>query len=123
MPDTGPVIDFTRLWFPTDAITIGDLRKKFPFAFEGVDPDYFNEGDDNMSALVECERTVAQWAFDKALGRPTPSADEWRDQEEGLEITYTEMELAKGAKHAEQLVRDLKEAAAAQAREYLGKII
>ena len=74
-----------------------------------------------MACIIEAERTLAKFAFDKALGRPTISQSKWENHEQSLELTYPEVGLATGPQHAQQLVRDLKEAAVAQAREYLGK--
>src|SRR5271170_7986050 len=96
MSDTTPEIDFSRVKFPTDALTIGYLRERFPHSFKGLEPDCFREGQEDLAALILAERTLAQWSFDKALGRQTVSDDEWDYQEEGLEITYPEVGLATG---------------------------
>jgi hypothetical protein len=121
LADAEHQIDFSRLRFPSDAMTVGYLRERFPESFEGLDPQCFREGQDDVAALIEGERTLAKWAFDNALGRSTVSQDEWDAQEQSLELTYPDVGFATGPQHARQLVRNLKKAAVAQARKHLGK--
>ena len=82
-----------------------------------------NYGRDTLGSVIGGERELAALVFDMVLGRTGPKAEDkcW-EIEECLAGDYARLGLAHGRQHGRQLVRELKAAAAAQAREHLGHL-
>lgn len=124
MPDPVPNLDLTQITFPTDNITVRDIRQ-----------DWYRKSASatgstsllrTLEDLLETERELVEHAFYAALGVKLPGhvhrgiggADGAR---EALEASYVEFGLAAGEHVAEKLIRDLESQAAAQARGIPGR--
>jgi hypothetical protein len=136
MPD--PAIDFTLIDFPTDHLTVKDLRKRWPHGFDTSPPpgQRFDDGeiglrlgpyrrknlDDILGSTIDTERELAELAFCATLGREPPEplrGDGRRDESaELLAHTYVGYGLATGDHHAMELIRDIEAQGAAQARKF-----
>ena len=122
-----PEIDFGKLDYPSDALTLKDLRRLFPQGFQGdeLHPEkvsFFGTSvSDDFSTKLDFERMVAGYAFDEALGRPLREGTFTGRGElrEYLEEFYIGCGIAKGPQHARQLIRELEESAANQARQHI----
>jgi hypothetical protein len=119
-----PKIDFCRIVFPTDTVTVGSLRAKFPSAIEKHDPD-FEPDFFNVIAAMDGERRLAQLAFDAVLGvdhsQDNPLEGTRSDVTRELLESYPVLGIASGPKHARELIRKIETEATAQAQEYVGK--
>ena len=69
-------IDYTSIAFPSDSLTIRDLRRAHPDRFDVEDGPSFFEGDapdtagDTVGMMLYCERVLARTAYDAgARGR------------------------------------------------------
>jgi hypothetical protein len=102
-------LDLGKISFPSDALTIGMIRKALPDLFLQDDPDFFKDefGSVEVSGILRSERILAQRAFASALGRPDPYLEEPSRQEmiESLAESYKLFGLASGQQHTNQLVR------------------
>jgi hypothetical protein len=121
MTDTPPDIDYTRLSFPSDRLTVGAARAAFPHRFR-TDRANFTD----VESLMAAERWLARRAFDLALGRPDPLRDDpvRGDRQEligALADSYKRFGLSPGLKHTRELVKAFEAAAAGQAKEHLGR--
>jgi hypothetical protein len=120
MSDQPPLIDLTRIAFPTDRLTVKELRERNPLDFDRLDK---KDGspkstEENFHTVLDCEREVAWRAFRAALGQPvriSPIAEETRPI---VMREYVRLGLATGPHHAEQLIRNVEAQAAAQAKGY-----
>lgn len=127
-------IDFTNLSYPTDRLTVKDLRCRCPEGFDlPLSHESFGEVrkglyrrrslDVVLGDLVDLEREIADRAFHTRLSAEVPEhlrghPDDGRDC---LISEYVRWGLATGENHAEQLIRDLETQAITQA-EQVGKI-
>jgi hypothetical protein len=127
-PPLQPQIDLDKLDYPSDGITIKHLRHLFPQEFRGDQTEfsapYFLEPSDKgqlLNFLLDFERLLASYAFDRALGRTVKEGTFTRrdDLWEHLEELYTTFHIAQGPQHARQMLRDLETAAAEQARQHI----
>lgn len=116
--------------FPSDRLTLGALRRRFPDLFDQPSNDDslsecpFLTDDrgrgfgmrDRLYALLDTERQVALNALVAAQGK---TRDDWfqSPQEEWRTLAelYHEYGIAQGPEHAGQLIRDLEQAAASLA--------
>lgn len=125
-PGTG--LDVTKIAFPSDQLTIKDLRRYMPTAFDlsaGENNLYDVEGRFNrvsletcLGAIIDKERELAHLAYCNARGITPPKELGNRDEgAEVLAVDYIELGLASGSHHAEQLIRAFEQAAAEQARQ------
>ena len=118
------ILDLADIKFPSDAITIADLRKLRPMSFdfgfapEDADqPRFFFEADhgqqagDVLGGMLFAERSVAVTAYAKAEGLP-PREEDYISLREALIEAYQRYKIASGPQHAEQLVRDIEQQAA-----------
>ena len=120
------------LEFPSDRLTIGTLRERFPLAFgqasshaQSTDPfldDYSNSSPgerlrQKLYNLLDGKRQVALNALVGAEGSTRP---DWvftpEEERERLIELYQEFGLAEGPEHAKQLVRNLESAGASLAK-------
>ena len=118
--------------FPSDRLTLGTLRRRFPQSFDEADSHDLSSVpfiDDNDSRnpserlrqrlyeLLDGDRQVALNALVQAEGSTRP---DWmytpEEERERLIQLYQEFGLAEGPEHAKQLVRGLESAAAALAQ-------
>ena len=134
-----PEIDFTKIAFPSDKVTIGAIRDHIrkndpnPAAFERTlrefEPEDF-ELKANILALLSAERELAEDAFNAALKGVKPKqvgqihlelAENRRDRVQDLDRFYTEFGITSGPKQTVELARTIEAAAVAQAKQHLGK--
>jgi hypothetical protein len=119
MTSTEPQIDFTKIAFPSDQLSVKRLRELFPELIDksihGVK--YF--GEDELTAMMNFERGIAQRAFDAAIGK-IPAGEPARDENliETLTDCYMFHKMVSGSHHAEQLIRTFEQAAVEQARSH-----
>jgi hypothetical protein len=115
-----PQIDYTRIHFPSDSVTIGKLRAVLPFRLDVDEPRLID-----VVGMLTVERWLARQAFDATLGREIPHAnDSSRGRNElvgDLVADYKTYGVARGPKTALQLIKAFEAEAVAQAREHLGK--
>src|SRR5947209_4593333 len=128
-----PAIDFTRLSFPSDDLSIKHLRAveaKSPAHINGFaqeDPAFFErEGSiADVASILLLERALAHKAFAAALGRPDPHADDEEfTRSEVIRMLgdcYKDYGLSSGSKHTQEMIRNIEAQAVAQAKEHLGK--
>jgi hypothetical protein len=132
MPRPLPPVDLTKIDFPTDSLTIKDLRKHAPHCFDLPAPDghrsdvydlaepYERLGlEDGFGAIISAERELAILAVRTAQGIAPPTGIDSREAIiETLTSDYISLGLASGKHHAEQLIRSFEQAAAEQAKAY-----
>ena len=109
-------IDYTSIKFPSDRITVGDIRRENPERFESE----VASRTDTLDLVVYLERLLALGAYEKAMGKQGDSIGKTdMNREDCLkELTeyYGTYGVAKGIHHTEQLVRDIETQAVAQSR-------
>jgi hypothetical protein len=136
MTATEPQIDFTRIEFPTDKLTIKDLRKTDPEAFDVEPakkpgrPDHLwprplhrMSLDTLLAATLDSERILAEMAFKTALGQPVKITG-MGDREvifENLGSDYVSLGVAGGEHEAHEMLRGIEAQAVAQARQHGGR--
>lgn len=116
-------INYAPINFPSDRITVGDIRRAHPERFDVEHPARFEKTQDDpkftLSLIIYLERLLARAAFEGAIGK---SGDVIR--EHGLDRDTCISELAKfygtyhvsqGINHTEQLIRGIESQASAQA--------
>ena len=117
MPDQKPQFDSSKIAYPTDRLTVKQLRELYPDDFDkpygagGVSCDL----DGECNAILSFERRVAYAAFRAALGDPV-RPDEREFYTEPLVEAYVKSGLASGEHAANELIRAFEQAAAEQAR-------
>lgn len=124
MPSTEPQIDFSKIDFPTDKLTIKELDRIYGGLYKERGPRLAFLGDTildvTIGGVIAGERRLTRIAFDTVLGRKVENYEEERaGQIEALQIDYVDLGLAKGKHQASQLIRDIEAAATEQARSYL----
>ena len=126
--EDSPQIDFTKIAFPSDSLTIGTLRKLHPADLDSQSKPDFTERSHSLGAeltdMLWVEREIAEAAFNRALGRPTEgdrTGQDWQDCLDQVAGIYTRYGIASGQHHAEQLFRDIETQAVAQARQHGGR--
>lgn len=120
-----PAVDFESLSYPSDRLTIGDIRRTEPQLFAHDDPNVLDKAwqDSEIAVMLWAERGLAHKAFAKAAGRPDPHSGLGTDRSDlmqALADTYRRYGLASGPKLTVQMARDVEKQAAAQARAQLG---
>lgn len=127
-----PAIDFTLIEFPTDRLTIKDLRKRWPQGFDippredqtqwgRIGPYPRKDIDSIIGSVIDTERELAERAFCAALGKRVPEHLRGFLGEESAELlaqTYVEYGLATGEHHARELIRNIEAQGTAQARKF-----
>lgn len=104
--------------FPSDKITLGDLRRveHESFAWHALG----NTGD-NALAICEWEATLARNAFAQALGIKESNFQEKMDILYFVNSAYKDHRLSPGIQETRELIRRVEQAARAQAEQLLGK--
>jgi hypothetical protein len=125
-----PQIDYSRIVFPSDRITVPYLRKAFPRRDSQDSPGFFGmDMGEDIDTMMYLERGFARLGFASALGGGEEVTAELeagfegglQDRRDDLADSYIQFKLADGPKTARQLIRAVQEAGAAQAREHGGK--
>ncbi|HYV36629.1 MAG TPA: hypothetical protein VE988_13035 [Gemmataceae bacterium] len=123
-------LDYGRLAFPSDKVTLGEVRQRFPtmnavdFIESSRDGSFRSRMVDaiegSYAGIMQAEREIARGAFDEALlGKPsalknTPS--EWKEARQDLASDYVHFGIAAGPQEAAQLIRRIEAAAKSQAK-------
>lgn len=119
-----------ELEFPSDRLTLGTLRRRFPQAFDRPPADaghgmpFFFDRSGNgpghtvrerLFDMMESERQLAFTALVEAQGSTRTDPDAMPPEEDRAVLIkrYQEFGLAEGPEHAKQLIRNLESAAAA----------
>jgi hypothetical protein len=117
-----PILKLDLIAFPTDQITIGQLRQRQPqlFTEKGIfgpaRKGYSARGQIDAFTAMESERRLAQKAFAAAAGQPDPHPDVDRMEERRyLNEEYVAYGLSSGPQQTNQLIRDIESSAARQA--------
>jgi hypothetical protein len=115
-----PQIDYTRVHFPSDSVTIGKLRAVNPLRLDVDEPRLID-----VVGMLTVERSLARQAFDATLSRVIPDENDYLSGRNALvgdlASNYKTYGLARGPKTAMQLIKAFEAEAAAQACEHLGK--
>lgn len=119
-------LDLSGIRFPSDAVSIGDLRKKHAALFDKgfaqpqpaffLEPSHGGHAEDMVGGMLYCERLVALFAFAEACGveyRAKPGFD----FKEELTEFYIRYEIASGTHHAAELIRDIEQQSVALANQ------
>jgi hypothetical protein len=133
MTESKPEIDFSRISFPSDKITLQHVRE-----MQRAGYDLFHL-DDDLNILREREEDFARLGFARRLGdaeaiataldeliywreeTPCDEAQEVQKQVDILTREYVRFGVPDGPETARQLVRRLEAAGAKQAQAFLGK--
>lgn len=129
MSDPVPALDFTQIRFPSDRITIGQLRKLWPGSFDEYHaPGQGRPGDieragnleNTLGGLIDCERVFANLVFLKALGLPRADGDAPETEGEASDLAedYATYGWAGGWHEAREMVRDIESQVLAQVRRH-----
>ena len=126
--EESPQIDLTKIAFPSDRLTIGTLRKHHPAELDSDNAPDFEKRSHSLRAelgdMLFVERSIAQDAFNSALGRRDMVLGRGQDRQDCLDQVagiYTRYGIASGQHHAEQLFRDIESQAVAQASQHAGR--
>ena len=129
-------IDFTRIEFPSDRLTVKVLRQKFPEVFDRPPRDGSrlwrrptqqenNDLETLVGGILNTERELAARAFYAATGKELPSHDRgagYRDEAaECLGNDYMRYGLARGRHEAAEMIRHIEAQATSQAQLHLGR--
>ncbi len=130
MVDVTPAVDFSAISFPTDRLSVRDLRRIYPHSFDLPSP--YKTGhaasrpvygrntlESTLGGIIDAERLVAGVAFKRAAGLPLNEEEVLEPPAvvaAGVASSYIEIGLASGDHHASQMVRDIERQAAAQGR-------
>lgn len=123
MTGNPPEIDLKTLSFPTDRLTIKEIRAAEPDLFataEVLELDRSFARSD-FSAMLSLEREVADRAYGEAIGSPDPEAEDRAYLIELLTQQYEGHGLSTGPHQTEELVREIERQAVDQAQKHLGK--
>jgi hypothetical protein len=118
-----PKINFSRIDFPSDALSIKSLRRAHSPEFDvDIEPGFFlgdkGHGPDILTDLLQIEHLIAEAAYCRSMGiPPRESLDE--DYIEELSRIYIKYGIASGQHHVEQLIRSIETQATGQARQHL----
>lgn len=121
MPDKSdvPALDLSAIFFPTDSVTIGHMRRLKPELFRRLtDVSLFDLG---LAGAIAVETTLAEKAFVRAIPAPDLNEESREELIEMLNVDYCEWGLSSGLNQTRELVRTFEIAAAAQARTPRGR--
>ena len=130
-------VDFRRIEFPSDALTIRRIREMEPQVDKEGDFDFTNRHNDHenqdsrqvasVKYVLVWEREVASLAYDLTIGSG-PTLDSWKKNgvspkeiDDALAVAYLRYGLADTTTAAKKLISSVRQQAEAQAFEALGK--
>lgn len=117
-----PRFDPTGIKFPSDAITLGQIRVQEPNLFCPHVLDRLHADEIDAVATHRWELRLAEKAFAEVLGLPNPlPRDDRRGVVQMLNEAYKQYGISSGMHQTRQLVRDIEAAAVEQARKYQGR--
>jgi hypothetical protein len=117
MPVQKPYFDSRKIAYPTDQLTVKQLRQLYPDDFD-KDGGAGGPGcplDGECQAILAFERRVAYAAFLAAVGEPVRRYER-EFERDALVKAYIKCGLATGKHEAKELIRTFEQAAAEQAR-------
>lgn len=123
-----PQLDATKVAFPSDQLSIKDIRRIWPESVDtGAEVVLFSSSAgaaDMLYAMLTMERDLAKATFDQNFGKDTFSTITYADGnvaalKEDLSESYIKYGLAKGQSSADQLIRRIEAQANAQAQQHL----
>jgi hypothetical protein len=121
-----PDIDLTKFEFPTDKLTIKDLRRLYPGRLDGralsVD-NPFKEGSiyEKLDDLLSCERMQAVHTYDQVRRNYREFGvygEELEEARQELADLYIKFGIASGPAHAQELARGIERQAVQQAERH-----
>ncbi len=117
-------LNLATLGFPSDRVTVGQLRRRQPTIFDQSSAFRIPAGSLEILATVHLENVVARRAFaaECNLADPFPSEDR-RELIRLLDAEYQRYGISSGIHQTRQLLRELEAAARKQGREQLGPAI
>jgi hypothetical protein len=125
-----PIINFAAIRFPTDQLTVADLRRIYPQSFDMSVPlgatkrGYGRQSiEDTLGDIIDAERVIANLAFKQLLGIPLTVEEEQKtrhDHLDNLASSYIDLKLVSGEHEAMQVVREIERQAVAQAERFHG---
>lgn len=116
--ERGRKLDLSKMEFPTDRITIGDMRRIDGHLFD-AHPALHRVAAISIGALATSsfEHRLAHKAFNQAAGLPDPEPTLDRDEVvAGLSADYQQYGLSGGKRESAELIRKIESAAADQAQ-------
>jgi hypothetical protein len=118
-------VDFRRLQFPSDKLTIRDIRDHEPDRIDTKLPRLSTEDSRSLDKLLYMERFIAWAAFAVSIGRGedyqyVASFGGYKEFEQELVDVYMFYGLSRTTHEATELIRGIKDQARAQARESQG---
>jgi hypothetical protein len=114
-----PRLDLSKMRFPTDRITIGQLRAEQPDIYMSENLRRMESVDANVFATMITEIEFAETAFAKALGLPAPHPKESQQERiSWLNDDYKRYGISTGAQATRQLAREIEKAAVEQAKQF-----
>lgn len=112
----GPKLDQSKIDFPTDKVTLAQMRRLSPEFFDSGAMVYWENELPGVLTTHQIEQELAAKAFARAAGTPRPSL--CRPRELLIDLLhggYQELGLSTGKQQTKQLVRRFEDAAVAQA--------
>lgn len=125
MPQSEPEIDHAKMQYPTDKVTVGQLRARQPELLNGKAL-YTSRLTNTTLAIVgtmSLEHDLAAKAFAKAAGLPDPDPDPLVSRREAMRMLnedYRRYGISSGLQQTKELVRAFEAAAARQGKAALG---
>lgn len=131
LPASISLIDFTKITFPSDKITLADLRRVHAKEFDTCGRNFFDSPklgrrdhdrpQEALSEMLSIERLIARIVFDSVRrGKPQASVlnSTWEDDAELIEALsryYERYGVAHGAQESFPLIRSIEHQAKKQA--------
>lgn len=115
--------DLSKIEFPTDRVTIGELRKRQPKLFNFLVHHSDNLDLIHITAAMTLEQELAFKAFARAARMPDPDPDPLTRPSElirMLDRDYRRQVISTGYQQTKQMVRAFEKAAAEQGRSIRG---
>jgi hypothetical protein len=122
LTDPVPKLDLEQITFPTDHLTVRDIRQEWYRATTRFQ--ITTSLVKNLDGLIDTERELAEFAFYEALGVEASRPRVFGGTDSAREVLAHEYErrgIASGQHAAELLVSSIEKQAAAQATEFLGR--
>jgi hypothetical protein len=126
-----PEIDFTKMDFPSDGLTIKAIRQRWPQAVDTRKDDPYSDvtprplgppAGEMLHNMLRMERDLAKATFGLEFGREPDIAYADHDVKllaEDLSELYITFGVASGQHHASQLIRSIESQATAQTRQHI----
>lgn len=118
-------LDHATMQYPTDSVSVGQLRDRFPELFNGkaLYKNELNSATLDIVATMFIEQKLAAKAFAKAAGLPDPDPEPLVNRRERLRMLdedYRRYGISSGPQHTRELVRTFEAAAAKQGQSARG---